>query len=183
MITIPQPALALNSSDFEVRDHYRMDYNAVISRSLDIPSVAAVVETNLASAGGRLSALVINAHGMAGPDGIALGTGLHLGTLGDFCTPAIREHIRTIYCCSCEVANTGAGYEFCRALALQSGAIVIASFDPQIVGFSDREWSTAQVPEDQIDDFEGTTFAFHPDGGRTTFHCSGGACTSIATGR
>jgi len=169
LITIPQPALALNSGAFEIRDHYRMDYNAVIPTSWDIPTVRGIVETNITAAGGNLLSLVINAHGMCGPDGIALGTGLHLGNLAEFCTDAVRGHIRKIYCCSCEVANTGAGYEFCRAFAIQSGAIVIASKDPQIVGFSDREWSTAQVPEDQIDDFEGTTYAFHPDGGRTDY--------------
>jgi hypothetical protein len=169
VISIPQPAMALNSAAFDVRDHYRMDYNEVVSLSADMVTVASAVEASLTAAGGSLRALVINAHGLAGPDGIALGTGFHLGNIADFCTPAIRGHIDKIYCCSCEVANTGPGYEFCRSLAMQSGAIVIASKDPQVVGFSDREWSTAQVPEDHIDDFEGTTYAFHPDGGRTTY--------------
>jgi len=53
----------------------------------------------------RLSALGINAHGMAGPDGVALGTGLHYGSIASLFV--FSGQIGRIYLCACQ----GAGYE------------------------------------------------------------------------
>ena len=182
MIEIPQPALALNSSDFGPSDHYRMQYNTVVPRSWSVQNIADSISTTIAAAGGRLSSLVINAHGMAGPDGVALGTGLHYGSIAPLFV--FSGQIGRIYLCACQVADTGAGYEFCRFLSLQLNAPVVASKEPQTIGTSDREgvgttgagagvFFYGQVRENFIDNFEGTTYEFLPDGSRTDWRGNG----------
>lgn len=150
MISVHQPSLALNSSDFGTMYHYRMQFNEVITRSMNTTSVATLLERNIRKAGGRLHALIINAHGMASPDGIALGTGLHLGTIDSFCASAVRGKIEKIYCCSCEVVSTSTGFQFCRTFARLIGGVVIASKDPQIVRNSELELFSFRLPQYQL---------------------------------
>jgi hypothetical protein len=174
MIEIPQPALALNSADFGPSDHYRMQFNHVVPRSWSVQAIADAIGTAMTAAG-SLRALVVNAHGMCGPDGVALGTGLHIGSVAPLLM--FRGSIERVYLCACQVADTGNGYEFCRFLAMRLNAPVVASKEPQVVTTADRAGagrSTAdlgvfaygQVPENCIDNFEGTTYEFQPDGGR-----------------
>lgn len=167
MISIPQPALALNSSDFPTQSHYTMQSDVVVSRLLRPEHVIDMVRAATGSMG-RLRAVIINAHGMAGPDGVALGTGLHLGNAHLW--GSVHGLVDRIWMCACQVADTHAGQQFCQAVAAGSGAEVVASADPQMVGGGDREfafdwnWRIARIPPMQIDDFEGRVMLWTPDG-------------------
>ncbi|MBW6401036.1 DUF4347 domain-containing protein [Roseomonas sp. HJA6] len=166
MIPIPQPALALNSSDFSTASHYTMEHEVVVRRIIRPESIIDMVSG--AAGSGRLRAVIINAHGMAGPDGVALGTGLHLGNVHLW--GAVHGLIDRIWLCACQVADTPDGQSLCQSLAVATGAEVVASSDPQSVGGADREfafdwnWRLARVPPMQIDDFEGHVMLWNAEG-------------------
>ncbi|GGJ16298.1 DUF4347 domain-containing protein [Neoroseomonas lacus] len=166
MIPIPQPALALNSSDFPTSSHYTMEHEVLVRRIIRPEAIVDMVSA--AARSGRLHAVIINAHGMAGPDGVALGTGLHLGNVHLW--GAVHGLIERIWMCACQVADTLDGQRFCQSLAVVTGAEVVASSDPQSVGGADREfafdwnWRLARIPPLQIDDFEGHVMLWGPDG-------------------
>lgn len=167
MIPIPQPALALNSGDFPTASHYTMAQDVVVRRIIRPEHIVDMVNAAATRASG-LRAVIVNAHGMAGPDGVALGTGLHLGNVHLW--GAVHGLIDRIWLCACQVADTLDGQRFCQALAAVTGAEVVASSDPQSVGGPDREfafdwnWRLARIPPMQIDDFEGRVMLWSPDG-------------------
>jgi hypothetical protein len=175
MIPIPQPALALNSTDFGASDHYTMRFTNRVSRTLRPPNIVDLVAFAVRQAGdGGLAAVVINAHGMEMPDGVALGTGLHLGNVHLWAR--VHGQIRRIWLCACEVANTRAGWQFCQSLAVASGAEVIGAVIPQLSFDTDREMvldlangRLARIPPMQVDEFEGPVTIWLPDGRTTPF--------------
>ncbi|MBP0465534.1 hypothetical protein J5Y09_16530 [Roseomonas sp. PWR1] len=175
MIPIPQPALALNSTDFGVSDHYTMRFNETVHRTLRPDNVVAMVSHGVRLAGeGGLAAIVINAHGMWGPDGVALGTGLHLGNTHLW--SRVNGQIRRIWICACQVADTRAGWQFCQALAVASGAEVVGAVLPQVAATSDREFALdlahgrlARIPPMHVDEYEGPVTIWLPDGRTTPF--------------
>ena len=105
-----------------------MQYNTVVPRSWSVQDIADSISTTIAAAGARLSSLVINAHGMAGPGGAALGAGVHYGSIAPLFVFSGR--IGRIYLCACQVADTGVGYEFCRFLSMPLNVPVVASKEP-----------------------------------------------------
>lgn len=147
MITIPQPALALNSTDFPPQSHYRMQYNEIVSHSHDMTWIKTkILEYASRAPRGILQGLIINAHGWCA-DGVDIGTGLNQASLAILnASDALRGKIREIYLCSCEVADTTGGQEFCRQLAYQLHTYVVASETEQTVGSVDRVFDRSLCP-------------------------------------
>jgi hypothetical protein len=191
MIPIEQVALALNSADFPAPAHYTMQFDEIIPRSMRVETIVDLVlaaaagarrisaaasgsawPMTSASPGARpLASLVINAHGMCGPDGVALGTGLHAGNVGLWLP--VQDMINRIWLCACEVADTHAGERFCHELAQVTHAEVIASKVEQRAGDEDREavieilptteifpLRLGRMPRFMIDEFEGPVYSW-----------------------
>lgn len=168
MIRIPSPSVALNSSQFAPRDHYRLDRNFIVDRN-DPPgfrdSMASVAHWVVGGVSRGGLQVVINAHGMERPDGVALGEGLHAGTMRPL--TMWRGRVARIWLVACEMAATNGSRNFCRQLAEVTGAEVIAATAPQVTGVSDRRFEFGRgfmMPPGVIDRFEGTVWRFHPDG-------------------
>lgn len=168
MIRIPSPSVALNTSDFGPRDRYRLDRSFTVCRD-DPPgfrdSMASVAQWVVGGVSASGMHVVINAHGMERPDGVALGEGLHEHSMHRL---AIwRGRVARIWLVACEMAATVGARRFCGRLAGVTGAEVIAATAPQVAGIGDRryEWRRGfLIPPGMIDDFEGTVWRFHPDG-------------------
>lgn len=176
MITIRQPALALNAFTTGRTDisipyelHYTMKYNCVVNNSQTMTAVRGTIMHFLSFVtSGRMHALVINAHGMENPDGVYIGTGLGAPTIsllnsGD----ALRDKFSRIYLASCAVASTAAGQSFCSDLAIQLNCDVIASESDQTSSNADRTEFTLdglRVPQFHIDNFEGTVYKWNRNG-------------------
>jgi hypothetical protein len=166
MITIQQPALALNSTDFGRGNHYRMIYNVRVDHSRDMTWIKEQILRY--TDGTYLNALIINAHGWCS-DGIYIGNGLNLNSLPIFnAGNALTDKIRNIYLCGCAISNTPDGAEFCRQLAIQLNTNVIASENDQVLTISDQT-EVGLIPFMQIDEFEGTVYRWLPSGVRTNF--------------
>lgn len=174
MIHITQPSLALNSADFGIGDHYTMRYNLVVSRAMDMINLRGIILYYLTCVpGDRMNALVINAHGMYDPDGVAIGTGLSSSSLIHLNTNnALRNKFQRIYLASCEIAGSISGQDFCSKLALQLNCEVVASEINQAVTAADRtdlSGATPVIASSQIDEFEGTTYLWNSNGTRGPF--------------
>ena len=174
MIPIPQPALALNTSEFGPEYHYTMQASETVTRYARVEFIVESVLRHAGEQGGRLEALVINAHGMAGPDGVALGVGLHFGN-AHLWGPA-HGLVGRIWLCACQVADTRAGRDFCQALAAATGAEVVGTVEPQVATYRDLEPTfgifplrLARIPPDCVDEFEGPIFLWSPDGAMRPF--------------
>jgi Domain of unknown function (DUF4347) len=163
MITIRQPALALNSRDFFGGSHYRLIYNRVVDHSRDMTWIKEQILHYLAGHD-HLQALIINAHGWC-DDGIHIGTGLNRASLPILnANNALTGKIRDIYLCGCAVADTLGGADFCKQLAIQLNANVIASENNQVLTISDQS-DLGLIPFMQIDEFEGTVWRWTPPSG------------------
>lgn len=168
MIRIPSPSVALNTSEFGPRDRYRLDRSFTVCRD-DPPgfrdSMASVAHWVLGGAPAGAMHVVINAHGMERPDGVALGEGLHEGTMTRLA--GWRGRVARIWLVACEMAATPGARQFCRRLAAVTGAEVISATAPQYAGFGDRAFEFGRgfmIPPGVIDDFEGVAWRFRPDG-------------------
>ncbi|WP_137125188.1 hypothetical protein [Roseomonas sp. HF4] len=175
MITIPQPALALNSTEFPSESHYTMRHTHRVTRGTPVDAIVTLVAGALAASGGRLEAVIINAHGMFAPDGVALGTRLHLGNAHLW--GRVAGAIRRIWLCACQVADTQAGQDFCQALSAATGSEMIGALEEQVARSGDREWAFdpnhlrfARIPPGQIDEFEGVVYAWTAGAGRLDFN-------------
>ncbi|MFT3734844.1 MAG: hypothetical protein QM776_07445 [Rhodocyclaceae bacterium] len=191
MIHIPFPSLSLNSDDFAPRDHYHLQRNYVIpsihqdgprssNPGISMTRLKDIILTTVEEMG-HVN-LVINAHGMCDPEGVALGSGMSSASIEEGGFGDLAGRIRMIYICACEVAQTPEGVTFCYDLARLTQAPVIASEVPQTSGWGDLEfewsWAMARMPNDVIDEFEGTTWMFQPDGTRSRFTHTAEASTS-----
>jgi hypothetical protein len=168
MIPIPSPSVALNSSEFGPGDRYRLDRNFVVCRD-DPPrfrdSIAAVAHWVLAGAPRSPMQVVINAHGMERPDGVALGEGLHETTLPRLAV--WQGRVARIWLVACQMAATAGARHFCARLAAVTGAEVIAATADQRATVFDRRFEFGRgflMPPGMIDDFEGVVWRFLPDG-------------------
>jgi len=168
VIPIPSPSVALNSSEFERRDRCRLDRSFTVCRD-DPPgfrdSMASVAQWVVGGVSGGGLQVVINAHGMERPDGVALGEGLHEGTMQRL--TIWRGRVARIWLVACEMAATSGSRHFCVRLAQVTGAEVIAATAPQYASGWDRPFEFGRgfmIPPGMIDPFEGTVWRFHPDG-------------------
>jgi hypothetical protein len=168
MIRIPSPSVALNTSEFGRRDRYRLDRTYTVCRD-DPPgfrdSMASVAQWVVGGVSGGGLQVVINAHGMERPDGVALGEGLHETTMQRL--TIWRGRVARIWLVACEMAATNGSRKFCTRLAQVTGAEVIAATAQQYAGAGDRRFEFGRgfmIPPGVIDPFEGTVWRFHPDG-------------------
>jgi hypothetical protein len=168
MISIPSPSVALNTSEFEQRDRYRLDRNFVVCRD-DPPgfrdSIATVAYWVLSGAPRSPMQVVINAHGMVSPDGVALGEGLHETTLPRLA--GWQGRVARIWLVACQMAATPGARHFCTRLAAVTGAEVISATADQRATVFDRSFEIGRgflMPPGVIDDFEGVIWRFLPDG-------------------
>lgn len=168
MIRIPSPSVALNTSEFGRRDRYRLDRTYTVCRD-DPPgfrdSMASVAQWVVGGVSGGGLQVVINAHGMERPDGVALGEGLHEGTMHRL--TIWQGRVARVWLVACEMAATNGSRHFCRRLAAVTGAEVIAATAPQYAGFGDRAFEFGRgfmIPPGVIDAFEGTVWRFQADG-------------------
>ena len=120
--------------------------------------------------GGRLAALVLNAHGY--PGHLGLGTGIKAGDAGSF--GILKGFVDQIYIVGCGIAgirknraNTEYldGPAMCQALCLATNAYVIAPKSAQRQTTEDR---SSGVPFGHIDDYEGDVLLFSPPKGESS---------------
>ncbi len=171
MITIPQPAMALNAVDVP-GPPYKMwnTYHVPSTHTADhILGWTATVAKG--APGGKLRALVINCHGYTskkiGGYGLNLGTGIRRGDTPLF--GRLRGLVDEIYIIACQAARIGVptgpgstvdgdGNLFCCEIAKSSGATVYASTANQSTGL----W--LGIPFGRIDGWEGQVYRYNPDG-------------------
>lgn len=168
MIRMEQPSFCFNSCDVG-EPHYKMWKTIVGPEGMTSSQLAAQIFTAhlqaRGSEGSSLLNVILNTHGFAG--------GLNIGGLtrsamykADLAPFGILKplNIGPIWIVSCGAARDTTGKSFCQTLATTAGTQVIASDASQIVTntqgiglFLAFRWN--------IDDFEGTVYAFTPDGG------------------
>lgn len=182
MIKIPQPSMALNAPDSPIRYRMAVTYNVPATEEIDVV-LRQVRQAALRQPGKSLNCLAISCHGLyrdeqraLGGYGLALGRGigwlnsLHFGLLregGDDGRPLV-DHIIISACGAADVSplnkkGDGNGVLLCQKIAMYSGAHVTASDAIQLVGPS-------SPPPYYIDDFEGLTRRYAPDGRVTWQH-------------
>lgn len=119
--------------------------------------------------GGFLKFLIINCHGFynntsrsgTGGFGLKIGTGIRLADVGKF--SVLRGKVANIWITACGTArittpgSNGDGNLFCSGIAKAAGAYVVASTTHQVGDI----W----LPAGYIDDFEGLTLRYNPQGG------------------
>ncbi|HRE55558.1 MAG TPA: hypothetical protein PLP22_12310 [Candidatus Competibacter sp.] len=157
MITISQPAMALNSEDAP-GPHYKMWNTWEIPKSENPDHILKWAATVAKGApGGKLKALIINCH--ASPASLGLGTGISWAQVSLFGT--LSGLVDEIYIVACNVVSftgSGDGNLFCGAIAKAAKTYVYASNESQSTGI----WPT--IPYGKIDGFEGKVWKWRPDG-------------------
>lgn len=151
MITIEQPAMALNAIDcpppmkmwnsWDVHPHYKR---------IDIINWVADVAIN--APGGKLKSIVICCH--ADPAHLYLGEGFKKPHTYLF--KKWKDLVDVIYLQGCSIA-AGDGYSFCSEIAFYARCYVVAATVLQ-------EVKATSMPPGQIDVFEGMTITFGPNG-------------------
>jgi hypothetical protein len=157
MITISQPAMALNSVDAP-GPHYKMWNSWEVSKSVSPSHILGWTATVAKKAtGGKLKALIINCHGS--PASLGLGTGIGWSQISLF--SSLSGLVDEVYIVACGVVSftgPGDGNLFCGAIAKSAKTYVYASSDTQTTGL----WP--YIPYGKIDGFEGKVWKWHPDG-------------------
>jgi hypothetical protein len=153
MISIDQPAMALNAPDcpppmrmwntWEVQSNFKRH---------DI--IGWVTEVAKNAPGGKLKSLVICSH--ATPGNLLIGEGFTRRNTPLF--KAWRNLVDMIFLQGCAIA-AGEGYSFCSEMAVYASCCVVASTRIQEISNS-----ITTMPYGKIDIFEGMTITFGPNG-------------------
>jgi len=180
MISLKQPALAVNSCDVPGPDYTMWDtWDAPEGTSAaDLVARTIASQIRATTQGKRLVNLVINCHGY--PGGLWIGgrnsNADSLNTNNVSTLAALKLfHISTIWLVACNAALDNWAKSFCKLMAQTTGAQVVAAEDEQEVGFWDGAKlvlheptidtdSPSVVYKGEIDEFEGTTYLFEPTG-------------------
>jgi hypothetical protein len=166
MITIEQPAMALNASDISRR--YQMWNTWNLATSETVPHIFEWVSTVATGAtGGKLKALIINCHGAPGMLQMGVG-GLWRSNVGWF--RHWRDKVDKIWLTACQpgfIAAPGSatdGNLFIGEIAKEANCYVVASTETQ--------WFIANqtYPYGQIDSYEGLVLSYSPDGAVSWSH-------------
>lgn len=169
MIKLKAPSFAFNSVDVP-SPHYRMWENTfghrgfstaqLVQRILVVNTLARDILRE------RLLNIVINAHGWEGGGGISIGgqrsESIYLDTVHEF-HRLKPKNLGTIWLVACEAAAGSEGKRLCQTLATVSGCLVVAADADQDTGI----WGSWRLVTslNNIDEFEGTVYAFMPKGG------------------
>jgi hypothetical protein len=170
MIQLQTPALALN--DVRCPGPVFMDRSLKIQKDDSRQNIVSAVANFAANApGGKLKSLVLNCHGA--PGYLIMGQGFSHADVQVF--QQWRGRVDTIWITACQVASrvyaqpqikkfkgfppceVSDGFLFCRQMAMNAQANVVASLD-----FQEAPNSTA--PKGYVDSYEGTHFCWKPDG-------------------
>jgi hypothetical protein len=169
MIMMEQPSISINSHDVP-GPNYKMWRTIVAPESTDATAVVRMIERhNVEAVSAKKSPLrniIINCHGLEGGGRLSVGgeghVGIHQGNVGMFAS--LRPlNVGTIWLVACQAAAGPNGMSLCRAMAQNAGTIVIAGDEDQELGV----WGTYRYYvglSGQIDDYEGTVYAFWPNG-------------------
>lgn len=157
MITLAQPAMALNAEDVPGPDYHmwntwRVEKTSPPSHTLGWAGIVAK-----GAPGGKLKAMVMNSHGS--PAHLYMGTGIGWPEIPLFAS--LSGLVDEIYIVACEVVSfTGPrdGNLFCGAIAKATGSNVYASNHTQNTGLY------ISIPFGKIDGYEGKVWKWHPDG-------------------
>ena len=178
MIRIPQPSMALNAPDSPVRYRMYVNYQVPAAEEIDV-FLRQVRQAALRQPAKSLKCLVFNCHGSykngTGGYGFAIARGVrwlnaHHFTLlreGDVDGRPLVDHIVITACGVAAVSplddeGDGNGVVLCKKIAMHSGAHVTAANIQQIGG--------GELTPYYIDDFEGLTRQFAPNGQVTWEH-------------
>ena len=177
MIKVPQPAMALNALDSPCRYTMQVTYDVSNAEPIDV-ILRQVRQAALRQGRKKLRVLVINCHGLyngpaptgTGGYGLYLGSGIRAMTVhhfsllreGDATSRPLVDNIWITACGAAAVSpidshGDGNGIMLCKNMAKYSGANVTAANIQQL---SD----SGQVTANEIDEFEGLTRQFSPDG-------------------
>jgi hypothetical protein len=167
MITLAQPALALNS--FGVKSHYALAMWRTWNMPQSTTSKDVVYWIGIAcdqTPELHLHHVVLHAHAAdgliyVGEDSNGNDNTISPSNVADF--QALRsKDIGCIWLHACSPAATAYGARFCLQLAANSGTTVVAATDTQ------TDWpsilGTLFMPTGNIDDFEGNVYQFSADG-------------------
>jgi hypothetical protein len=169
-IEIPQPSMALNAPDAPGR-HYRM-WNTWEVPANDTPEHILSWTATVADGapGGRLHSVIINCHGFynnltrqgTGGYGLSLGTGILRADTPKFAK--LKGKVTAIWITACgaarisplNTAGDGDGNLFCSEIARQAGAYVYAA--------TTLQYHDIFLRANRIDDYEGLTLRYNPQG-------------------
>ena len=167
MFTLEQPSMALNDTRLDVTVSMAVTRTVLPDESIS-SILGAVVTEAKSQPGGKFKNLVLNCHGKPGE--LKMGVGIDRNLTGRFSmlAPNGKPMVETIYLRSCLVARIdGAGSQtdgnlFCCEIAKSAKCIVIASTMEQTTFYTNS--NKRPMPFGQLDQFEGTTLFYGPEG-------------------
>lgn len=167
MISIPQPALALNAHNVPPPIIRMWNTGIVQSTKTPLEIMNWICQIAASAPNGKLRALILNCHGYS-VNG-ELGYGLSIGTGIDYRSVElfnlIKEKVGVIYITACGAGRiatshtpgaAGDGHYFLSSIARNSRAMVIASTELQA--------SPPSIPVNHIDNFEGLMVVYNRHG-------------------
>lgn len=164
MIRMQSPSISLNSVDVP-GPHYKMWKTVTVEKSMAVSDLVSSIKHYDNQAFETLRNIVLNCHGTCGGGNLALGQGIDNTNVSLF--KALKPHnLGTIWVIACQAAMGVDGRSLCSNLAKSAGTVVIAGDSNQKVGAYDS-LRYYVGPAGQIDDYEGTVYAFWPDGSIT----------------
>lgn len=141
--------------------HYNFKSKVEIDLNATVDDIIYMIQRAAKSYGKLgLHGVILNSHGS--PAYLAMGKGIGMTDLPKF--QAIHEMVVKIVIVACQVAKGDIGRQFCLDLARYSGSYVVASAEYQhndviFSGFFEERCRLGYA-ENEIDDFEGTTYMF-----------------------
>jgi hypothetical protein len=161
MIMMEQPSISLNSADVP-GPHYSMWKTVTVEKNVSVSDLVSSIKHFDNQAFETLRNVVLNCHGTCGGGFLSLGQGIDNTNVSLF--KALKPHnLGTIWVIACQAAMGADGRSLCSSLAKNAGTVVIAGDSNQKVGAFDS-YRYYLGRSGQIDDYEGTVYAFWPDG-------------------
>lgn len=164
MILIKTPSLALHS--YNVPGYkYKLGKTVMLPAETSVWDLVGEILTAAAEApNGFLENVVINSHGL--PGGLLIGRNHYLNYSSAYLFGVLDNppSVGTIWLVACEVAKSaggGEGFQFCRELAYEANAAVVAGRRKQRVNAG---LYLRGHPDNRIDRYEGPVYRFTPDG-------------------
>lgn len=161
----PSPHMVLNSHNVPPPDYY-MDTTWKVPDSTPVSQmIRRIAEAARATAGGTLTTVVFNSHGL--PGHISLGVGIYPPDAAAFA--GLNGLVKRIWFVACRVADdyretasaAPDGKAFCRDVAVAAEAYVTAGSANQTAG-------KMCIAPGYIDEWVGEVFTFNPQGAKTS---------------